>query len=108
MPAFVNSLSIFIYFASIKVKLRSGETIVAGDHWPVFLYQGYVYDPEDPWKGLFRSAVLVSVRIPFFLAFANTHLTSIFARLSNTYSHRPVQSIANPRPHALETHASMR
>jgi hypothetical protein len=34
---------------------------VSGDNWPVFLYQGYSYDPEDPWNGLLRSNILVSV-----------------------------------------------
>jgi hypothetical protein len=45
----------------IKEKLRNGEISVSGDHWPVFLYHGYNYDPEDPWNGLLRSALLVSV-----------------------------------------------
>lgn len=44
----------------IKEKLRSGEMAVRGDQWPVFLYAGYDYDPEDPWKGLFRSTLLIS------------------------------------------------
>ncbi|KIM75190.1 hypothetical protein PILCRDRAFT_681578 [Piloderma croceum F 1598] len=43
-----------------KEKLRSGEMAVSGDHWPIFLYQGYSYDPEDPWNGLLRSNILVS------------------------------------------------
>jgi len=34
---------------------------VPGDQWPIFVYQGYNYDPEDPWNGLFRSNLLVSV-----------------------------------------------
>jgi len=45
----------------IKEKLRSGELAVPGDQWPIFLYHGYTYDPEDPWNGLFRSTLLVSV-----------------------------------------------
>jgi hypothetical protein len=45
----------------IKAKLRSGEMTIPGDHWPVFLYAGYDYDASDPWKGLFRSPLLVSV-----------------------------------------------
>jgi hypothetical protein len=45
----------------IKEKLKSGELIVAGDEWPIFLYQGEQYNPEDPWNGLFRNPVLVSV-----------------------------------------------
>ena len=57
--------------ARIKEKLRSGEMAVAGDQWPVFLYSEYRYDPEDPWNGLFRSVLLVSVcnfRLLFFCA----------------------------------------
>ena len=34
---------------------------MAGDQWPIFLYADYTYDAEDPWNGLLRSAVLVSV-----------------------------------------------
>jgi hypothetical protein len=45
----------------IKEGLRSGEMIVPGNQWPVFLYAGYEYDPENPWKGLFRSTILVCV-----------------------------------------------
>ncbi|KIM74009.1 hypothetical protein PILCRDRAFT_80463 [Piloderma croceum F 1598] len=44
----------------VKEKLRSGEMAISGDHWPVFLYSGYRYDPEDPWNGLFRGVILVS------------------------------------------------
>ena len=47
----------------IKEKLRSGELVTTGDEWPLFLYQGYVYDPDDPWRGLFRSSLLVKVRL---------------------------------------------
>jgi hypothetical protein len=36
--------------------------LVSGEQWPVFLYHCYDYDGEDPWKGLFRSVILVSVR----------------------------------------------
>lgn len=36
--------------------------MVGGDQWPIFLYADYMYDPEDAWIGLFRSAILVSVR----------------------------------------------
>jgi hypothetical protein len=48
---------------SIKEQLWNGELSVAGDHWPIFLYHGYSYDKEDPWNGLFRSAILVKVGI---------------------------------------------
>ncbi|KIK34358.1 hypothetical protein CY34DRAFT_98146 [Suillus luteus UH-Slu-Lm8-n1] len=42
-----------------KAKLQSGEIVVTGDQWPLFLYADYHYDPEDPWNGLLRSALLV-------------------------------------------------
>jgi|HubBroStandDraft_3_1064219.scaffolds.fasta_scaffold41812_1 hypothetical protein len=35
--------------------------MVPGDQWPAFLYAGLDYDPEDPWKGLFKNQILVSV-----------------------------------------------
>ncbi|KAH7903572.1 hypothetical protein BJ138DRAFT_1138709 [Hygrophoropsis aurantiaca] len=44
----------------IKEKLKNGEMTVSGDQWPIFLYLGYNYDPEDPWNGLLRSPILVS------------------------------------------------
>jgi hypothetical protein len=34
---------------------------LSGDHWPIFLYHDYNYDPEDPWNGLFRNILLVKV-----------------------------------------------
>jgi hypothetical protein len=46
----------------IKEKLRNAELAVTGDQWPIFLYHGYQYDEEDPWNGLFRSSLLVTVR----------------------------------------------
>jgi hypothetical protein len=54
----------------IKEKLKSGELIVAGDEWPIFLYQGEQYNPEDPWNGLFRNPVLVSVSADSFDAWS--------------------------------------
>jgi hypothetical protein len=36
---------------------------VSGDQWPIFLYHGFFYDSEDPWNGLFRSTLLVSVSL---------------------------------------------
>ncbi|KAG1718646.1 hypothetical protein EDD22DRAFT_963735 [Suillus occidentalis] len=45
--------------AATKLSLKSGETAVRGDQWPMFLYAGYEYNPEDPWKGLLRSEILI-------------------------------------------------
>ncbi|KAG1749185.1 hypothetical protein EDD22DRAFT_981850 [Suillus occidentalis] len=46
--------------AETKESLKSGETTVRGDQWPMFIYAGYDYDPEDPWKGLLKSEILIS------------------------------------------------
>jgi hypothetical protein len=45
--------------------------IVPGDQWPIFLYAGYEYDSEDPWKGLFRSTILICVSSFQTLGFCN-------------------------------------
>ncbi|KAI0055466.1 hypothetical protein BV25DRAFT_1873121 [Artomyces pyxidatus] len=45
--------------AEVKRRLRSAELTVAGDQWPMFLYKNYQYDPQDPWKGLLRSILLI-------------------------------------------------
>ena len=52
---------IWFCLSRTKEKLRSGELAVSGDQWPIFLYAGYTYDPEDPWNGLLRSTILVYV-----------------------------------------------
>ncbi|KAF8225705.1 hypothetical protein L208DRAFT_1305349, partial [Tricholoma matsutake] len=43
----------------VKAQLRSGDITVPGDQWPILLYKEHKYDPEDPWDGLLRSAILV-------------------------------------------------
>ncbi|KIJ91734.1 hypothetical protein K443DRAFT_685762 [Laccaria amethystina LaAM-08-1] len=43
----------------IKQKLRTGEFTVRGDQWPIFLWSGYKYDEDQPWRGLLRSDILV-------------------------------------------------
>jgi hypothetical protein len=47
---------------SVKEKLRSGEVQVRGDQWLLFLYADLAYDPDDPWNGLLKSQVLVTVK----------------------------------------------
>ncbi|KAG2035463.1 hypothetical protein BDR03DRAFT_1012485 [Suillus americanus] len=42
----------------MRENLRSGEILVCGDQWPVFLYANHTYDNEDPWCGLLRSCLL--------------------------------------------------
>lgn len=46
----------------VKSKLRNGEVMISGDQWPIFLYADYKFDPEEPWKGLLRSGILLAVR----------------------------------------------
>jgi hypothetical protein len=58
----------------IKEKLRSGELTTSGDEWPVFLYHGNSHDPNDPWKGLFRSTLLVKVHLCVLLSLRNFKL----------------------------------
>ena len=61
--------SAFCYFfimyvaPSTHTKLANGELQVSGDQWPIFLYADYTYDSEDPWNGLLRSGLLVSVSL---------------------------------------------
>jgi len=71
-----------LMFLSTKENLRNGEIIISGDQLPLFIYQGYYCDLEDPWNGLFNSSLLVSVCSCHFLLTRgpNAHL---FARLTN-------------------------
>ncbi|KAG1764999.1 hypothetical protein EDD22DRAFT_978875 [Suillus occidentalis] len=45
--------------SQIREDLHSGEMLVCGDQWPVFLYAHYVDDHNDPWSSLLRSRLLV-------------------------------------------------
>jgi hypothetical protein len=45
----------------IRECLRQGDLHVSGEQWPIFLYHDYSYDPDNPWKGLLRSSLVVSV-----------------------------------------------
>lgn len=59
-------------FNRIKAKLVGGQMQVSGDQWPVFLFANYTYDSEDPWNGLLRSGLLVSVSV-FPVILCNTY-----------------------------------
>ncbi|KAF6741086.1 hypothetical protein DFP72DRAFT_863184 [Ephemerocybe angulata] len=43
----------------IKTQLRNKGITVGGAHWPLFVFKNEVFDPDDAWKGLFRSELLV-------------------------------------------------
>ncbi|KAG2045801.1 hypothetical protein BDR06DRAFT_900155, partial [Suillus hirtellus] len=44
-----------------KQSLKSSEIAVSGDQWPMFSYAGHKYDPDNPWKNLLRSGILIFV-----------------------------------------------
>ncbi|TEB12107.1 hypothetical protein FA13DRAFT_1721977, partial [Coprinellus micaceus] len=45
--------------SDIRKQLRNKELTISGSHWPIFVYKNETYDPEAPWKGLFRNELLV-------------------------------------------------
>ena len=87
----------------IKEKLRSGEMAVSGDQWPIFLYYGYDYNPEDPWNGLFRSTILVSVGFGRSLRLNGGWS---FFRATSIYLRRRVPSTKSLRPRDPAMHGS--
>ena len=57
----LGSRPLILSKSRFKAKLRSGELLVHGDQWPLFIYVGQIFSDEDPWKGLFRSKIMVQV-----------------------------------------------
>lgn len=47
----------------IKLSLRNGESTVSGDQWPLLVYKDYIYNPENPWAGVFHSSILVKASV---------------------------------------------
>jgi hypothetical protein len=82
-----------------KENLRSGEMLVCGDQWPIFLYAHQTYDPEDPWCGLLRSRLLVSVGIRLSSS-PCAELDS--TRLTSMCSHLRARLTGNRKPHGQE------
>ena len=64
---FLLSFHACLIICRIKEQLRSGELAMSGDVWPAFVYQGYKANDDDIWDGLFRSALLVTVRLHLLL-----------------------------------------
>ena len=74
----------------MRKKLANGEIEVSGDQWPLLLYKDQMYDPDEPWDGLFRCKLLVSVSFIRFI-----HYVTIYFGVNrhiNISSHPPVQS----------------
>jgi len=79
----------------VKEKLKSGERLVPGDEWPIFLYDRYTYDSEDPWNGAFRSSLLVKVRkLPIL---RNVWNRRYHFQPTSTYLLRQVRLTRNPK-----------
>src|ERR1700733_4072441 len=94
----VNNLAALI---RVKANLHNGELAVPGDQWLILLYKDYRYDPEDPWKGLLRSTILVLVSFPLSLpcisSLTSTCTRHLYCRPSSTYSCHLALWRKNPR-----------
>lgn len=73
----------------MRKKLANGDIGVSGDQWPLLLYEDQEYDPDEPWDGLFRCKLLVSVS---FIHYPMTQAYIGVNRHINTSSHHPVPS----------------
>ncbi|KAG2134237.1 hypothetical protein BD769DRAFT_1627191 [Suillus cothurnatus] len=73
--------------AETKQGLKSGEIAVRGDQWPMFLYAGNIYDPEEPWKGLLRSEILIFGFKHVFTSPSSVDREPKATRSSNAYLH---------------------
>lgn len=69
--------------------LRSGNYSVTGDQWPILLYKDEIYDPEDPWRGLFRNRLLVLVSTPHVVVFAMNGTNIFLFQGIQTHFHFP-------------------
>ena len=71
----------------MRKKLANGDIGVSGDQWPLLLYADQEYDPDEPWDGLFRCKLLVSVSFNHYLM---TEAYFGVNRHINISSHHPV------------------
>jgi len=94
-------------FCRIKEKLRNGELLIPGDQWPLFLYAGESFDKEDPWKGLFRSSILVSVSLSMPRTGRLFCKACPCTRVTSTSSPRQPQLTTSTRQHGPGTLESM-
>jgi hypothetical protein len=87
----------------VREGLRNNEITVAGDQWPLLIYADCVYDPGDPWEGLFRNKLLVWV-LPLSLTsnIQSTDTVTTFRPLS-IYLLPRAQSTSMPRQQGLGT-----
>jgi hypothetical protein len=55
--------------------------VVRGDQWPLLVYAKQVFDPEEPWDGLFRSELLVWVSSYFRFYYYPLHCVQAFKHI---------------------------
>jgi len=65
--------------------------VVSGDQWPIFLYHGCTYNPENPWNGLFRSTLLISAYKHIFTSPSSVEKESKATRSGNARIHGMTQ-----------------
>ena len=85
-----------------KERLHSCKLMVSEDQWPIFIYQGYNYNSEDPWNGLFCSSLLVLVS-QLMDCTDNSSTTDQDVRGTSIFSPHQAPSRKNLRPPILET-----
>lgn len=74
--AYVDHPRGFVYsrvLSRTRAMFLSGEFPIWGSDMPVFLYEDYAYNQEDPEEGLFRGAFLVCVSPDVLL-----HFTAVY------------------------------
>ncbi|KAJ3518244.1 hypothetical protein NMY22_g13777 [Coprinellus aureogranulatus] len=71
----------------VRAELRSGQLVVTGLQWPRFLYRDLKMDPENPWEGLFRSAILVLAYKHVFISPSSASGESRATRAGNAQIH---------------------
>ena len=70
-------------------KLANGDITPSGDQWPLLLYEDQKYDLDEPWDGLFRCKLLVSVGFILYLMIQAYFRVNRHIDIS---SHHPVPS----------------
>ncbi|TEB31483.1 hypothetical protein FA13DRAFT_1629042, partial [Coprinellus micaceus] len=74
-------------YADTKQQLKDKTIAVPGNYWPIFVYRKEKYDSEDPWKGLFRSWLLVSAYKHIFTSPSSVDDDPKATRSGNTHIH---------------------
>ena len=96
------------HFSRIKEALKSGEMQIPGDQWPIFIYTQCEYDPDDAWKGTFRSMILVVVSEELTSNYFSANQCSMHSsRHTNMYLLHQVQLTRSAKWHDWVMHRFM-